>query len=269
MTQAPMTASTPEFDAPSAARIYDCLLGGFHNFETDRVVVAKLQAYYPDISLIAQAHRAFLRRAVNFMLDQGIDQYLDVGSGLPTAGNVHQLVAAANAMASVVYVDKDPVAVAHAQALLRTDPFVAAIKGDLEDPEAILHDKDLRALLAFDRPLGLTLVAVLHYLLDDGEAERAVKALRDALAPGSYMAIVHVASETVNADHTNRRAMFGPVGSQQPRSQEQIRSLFEGFELLPPGVVYTPRWRPEGPDDLFLDEPERVFTWAAIGRKAA
>lgn len=269
MAQAPLTSSASGFDAPSAARIYDYLLGGFHHFEADRQVGEKLLEFYPDMRLNAYAHRAFLRRVINFMLDQGIDQFLDIGSGLPTVGNVHELVQAANPMASVVYVDVDPVAVAHARTLLSKEPFAVAIEGDLSTPEVILANKEVQTLIDFERPLGLTLVAVLHYLQNDDEANQAVQRLRDALAPGSYMAIVHVALEVVNPGHDSRRAYLGPVGKSKPRSKEQVERFLEGFQLLDPGIVYTPQWRPEGPEELFADEPQRVFTWAGLGRKDA
>jgi hypothetical protein len=256
-------------DRPSIARIYDHLLGGHHNFEADRTVVEKLLEHLPDLRLTAQANRGFLRRAVGFLLDEGIDQFLDIGSGIPTEGNVHELAQAANPAARVVYVDIDPTAVAHGQALLADNRHAIALQADARHAEEILDHPDVRRMLDFDRPLGLLLVAVLHYVLEDQEAYSAVKTLRDALAPGSCLVIAHTALETY-AEIPERAEMSQTIRRAQPsrsRDRAGIQQFFGGFTLVEPGIVFAPTWRPAGPDDPLLDRPEAAHTLVGIGRK--
>ncbi len=256
-------------EKPSAARIYDCLLGGYHNFESDRTVVERLLEHVPDLRLTAQVNRGFLRRAVGFLLDQGIDQFLDIGSGIPTEGNVHELAQAVNPAARVVYVDIDPTAVAHSQALLADNPHALAIQADARHADQILDHPDVKRTLDLDRPVGLLLVAVLHYLLEDEEAYSAAKTLRDAMAPGSYLAIAHTAFEAQFEiqDRENLRQTFGRAQPTRNRDRAGIQRFFGGFTLVEPGVVFAPTWRPEGPNDLLLDRPEAGRTLVGIGRK--
>ncbi len=258
-----------QLDRPSVARIYDCLLGGHHNFEADRTVVEKLLEHLPDLRLTAQANRGFLRRAVGFLLGEGIDQFLDIGSGIPTAGNVHALAQAINPAARVVYVDIDPTAVAHSQALLADNPRAIAIQADARHAEEILDHPDVKRTLDFGRPLGLLLVAVLHYVMEDQEAYSAVKTLRDALAPGSYLVVAHTALEA-HARIPERAELIKTFQRAQPtraRYRAAIQQFFGGFTLVEPGIVFAPTWRPEGPDDPLLDRPEAAQTLVGIGRK--
>jgi hypothetical protein len=255
-------------DNPSPARIYDCLLGGYHNFESDRRTVERLLQSYPDLRMVAAANRAFLRRAVDFLLDQGVDQFLDLGSGLPTLGNVHELVLLRNPAARVVYVDIDPVAVAHSQAMLGDTQNVRAIQGDLCQPEQILADAGVRQLLDLRRPIALVMVAVLHYIVDDAAAYAAVQQLRDAVTPGSYLVISHTAAETLSPSAAGQDAKLRPVSLTRMRPRDQVQAFFGNFVLAEPGLVYTPAWRPEGPDDLWVGQPERAYTWAGVALKA-
>jgi hypothetical protein len=254
-------------DKPSAARIYDYLLGGYHNFECDRIAVEKILELRPHVQLAALANRAFLRRAVHFMLEQGIDQFLDIGSGIPTAGNVHELVQSRNPAAHVVYVDIDPVAVAHSRAILDENPIATAIRADLRQPETILNHPEVRELLDFDRPLGLMLVAVLHYIVDDQQAYHAVQVLARALVPGSYMAIAHTAAEALPPFKGSEQEILRPVATTKKRTHEEILRFFEGFALVEPGLVYSPLWRPEGPEDILLEEPDKSVAFVGVGRK--
>ncbi len=258
-----------QLDRPSVARIYDCLLGGHHNFEADRTVVEKLLEHLPDLRLTAQANRGFLRRAVGFLLGEGIDQFLDIGSGIPTEGNVHELAQAANRAARVVYVDIDPTAVAHSQALLADHPHAIAIQADARHAEGILDHSDVRRTLDFGRPLGLLLVAVLHYVMEDQEAYSAVKRLRDALAPGSYLVIAHTALETHDElpERAKLRQTFRRAQPTRARDRAGIEQFFGEFTLVEPGIVFAPTWRPEGPDDPLFDRPEAGQTRVGIGRK--
>ena len=252
-------------DRPSAARIYDYMLGGYHNFEVDRKVAHQLLEVWPESRLGAMANRAFLRRAVRFLMEQGIDQILDLGSGIPTVGNVHEVAEVVNPGARVVYVDIDPIAVAHSRAMLEDNPRATAIRADVRKPQAILDDPEVQSLLDLERPLGLLLVAILHYVVDDTEALGAMGTFRDAMVPGSYCVIAHSGSESLGKKRM--REVFSKVTTTRARDPDTILQLFDGFELVEPGLVQTPLWRPEGPDDIFLDEPEKALTLAGIARK--
>ncbi|MBM4464806.1 MAG: hypothetical protein FJ014_04440 [Chloroflexi bacterium] len=256
-------------DRPSAARIYDYALGGYHNFEIDRLMAEKLFALYPDARLAAQACRAFLRRVVNFLATQGIDQFLDIGSGIPTVGNVHEVAQNANPAARVVYMDIDPVAVAHSKAILKDNPNATAIRGDVRQPEQILNHVEVRSLLDFSKPMAVLLLTMLHFVTDDDQAIGTVRTLRHALVPGSYIAISHGTYDNAPSEVIKQVEEIGKGTPTPPkyRSQAQIRELFEELEVVEPGLVYLSLWRPEGPDDVFLDWPERSLTWGGVGRK--
>lgn len=254
-------------DRPSPARMYDYYLGGSHNFAADRAAAEQAMALWPDLPLIMQANRAFLRRAVQFLVGQGIDQFLDIGSGIPTVGNVHEVAQRANPAAHVVYVDVDPVAVAHGRAILAGNERAAAISGDARRPAEILGQPDVRRLLDPRRPLGLLLVAVLHFIPDIDEITRLVGEFRAALAPGSFVAISHASHEGRPRESREHEALYRRTPMPMTmRSHAEIAACFDGFDLVAPGLVYLPLWRPEGPDDLFLDRPERCTGFAGVGR---
>jgi hypothetical protein len=256
---------------PSVARIYDYMLGSYHNFEIDRLVGKKLLEIYPDARLAALACRAFLRRVISFLVEQGIDQFLDVGSGLPTVGNVHEIAQKANPAVRVVYVDIDPVAVAHARAMLEDNPNVTAIRADARWPEKILNHPEVKGLLDFSQPAAVLFLTFLHYIVDDDQAHNTVRTLRDSLVPGSYIAISHGTRDNAPPEQTEqveRLSALTPTPSKY-RTCAQIRQFFAGLEVVEPGLVYIPLWRPEGPDDVFLDQPERALTWGGVGRKVA
>lgn len=256
-------------DRPNVARMYDYLLGGFHNFEIDRVAVEKMLEVYPEMRLGARANRAFLHRVVNFLAAQGIDQFLDIGSGIPTVGNVHEVAQAANPTARVVYVDIDPVAVAHSRSLLQDNANAIAVRGDVGRPDRILNHAEIQNLLDFGRPVAILLLQVLHFILDDERACGVVRTLCDALVPGSAIAIAHGTWDDCPRDILEQLTkLYAHSGvPTRYRSYIQVQQFFEGFELVEPGVVRPPLWRPEGPDDLFLDRPERLFGWVGVGRR--
>jgi hypothetical protein len=260
--------SSIPLDRPSAARMYDYYLGGSHNFDLDRKLAEQAMAMWPDLPLIMRANRAFLRRAVNYVLGQGIDQFLDIGSGIPTVGNVHEVAQTANPNARVVYVDVDPVAVAHSQAILQGTSGVAAIQGDVRQPEQILSHPEVRRLLDFDRPMAMLLVALLHFIPDDEAAGNALRVLRDALPHGSYLVISHASYEGMPSESREHEQLYARTPTpMRMRSRAEIERLFDGLEFIEPGLVYIPLWRPEGPNDLFLDEPERCTGFAGVARK--
>jgi len=254
-------------DRPSAARIYDHLLGGYHNFACDRAVVEQLLVQYPDLKQTAQINRAFLHRAVNYLLEQGIEQFLDLGSGIPTVGNVHQLAQAAIPTTRVVYVDIDPIAVAHSKTILANNPYAAAIRADVRDTEKILTHPDLKRLLDFTKPIGLMLVALLHYVIDDAEALRTVNTLKNAISVGSFLTLSHPAQEAAPENINDLHETFKSAQDFNVRSRIQIEQYFSGFESIPPGLVLAPLWRPESPQDVGMDNPEKSFTLAGIGKK--
>jgi hypothetical protein len=256
-------------DKPSPARMYDYFLGGHHNFEVDRLAAEQVIATFPDVILAARANRAFLRRAVSFLVAQGIDQFLDIGSGIPTAGNVHEVAQDVVPAARVVYVDSDGVAVRHSQAILQDNPNATVIQADARQPEIILRHPEVRRLIDFTRPLGVLLAAVLPFIVDDVEAVRVVHVLRETMAPGSYLVISHGTDEglpratVAQGEQVYRRSTNPAKG----RSRAAIAAFFKGLELVEPGIVYAPLWRPEGSRDLLLDEPERSAVYAGVGYK--
>jgi hypothetical protein len=234
-------------DKPNPARIYDYLLGGHHNFEADRLVAEKMLEIIPEIRSEARIGRKCMRRYVNFLVEQGIDQFLDIGSGLPTLGNVHQLAQEANPAARFVYVDIDPVAVAHGRAILQDNPNVVYIQGDIRQPTEILEHKEVRNLLDLSRPVAVVLASTLAYITDDEVAYSVVRTLRDAMAPGSYMVIVHASYQGVPAGIIERLSKFyaRSTSSNKVRTYDEILQFFEGFELVEPGLVDISSWRPD------------------------
>jgi len=271
---APMTNDQgEELDRPNAARIYDYLLGGAQNFTVDRAAAEHVLDNYPDAALAARSNRAFLRRAVAYLAGQGIAQFLDIGSGLPTVGNVHEVARQVNPRARIVYVDNDPVAVRYSRELLAEEGEgargVAAIEADLRDPAAILAHPRARRLLDLSRPVALILAAVLHFIPDDDAALGAVRDLAAALPVGSYLVISHgtydgASSETLAQLARLYEATTHPLGF---RSHAQLARFFDGFEVIAPGIVFAPAWRPDGSPSPFTAEPERAAVLAGVGRK--
>ena len=252
----------------NVARVYDYLLGGSHHFLADQDLGRSLSAVDPNVRAIARANRDFLGRAVRFLCGAGIRQFLDIGSGIPTQGNVHEAAQAADPQARVVYADIDPVAIAHSQVILAENPNAGAIQADLRDPAAILADDTTRRLLDFRQPAGLLLVSVLPFLPDADDPWRTVAVLRDALAPGSYLAVCHATSEgrpaTTQAMDKVYRGSVQAGGT--IRSRADIQRFFDGFSLVEPGLVNVPLWRPASPADVPAD-PERFWVLAGVGAK--
>ncbi len=257
------------FEQPSVARMYDYLLGGYHNVASDRAAADAAVAIYPDFPLVLHANRAFLRRSVAFLVAQGIEQFLDLGSGIPTVGNVHEVAQELNPAARVVYVDVDPIAVTQSTALLHDNPATAVIQADVRQPAPLLAQPELRRVLDLDRPLAVLLVAFLHFLPDDVEAERVVEAVRAALSPGSYLVLSHATADGAPGDVLEQLdALYArTAGGVYRRTHAQIAAFFTGLEMVEPGLVYTPLWRPEDPDDVLLDQPERSIAFAGVGRR--
>jgi len=273
MSTAPPDSWVPDdvpLDRPSVARMYDFFLGGGHNFAVDRQAAQRAIALWPDLPQVMQVNRAFLRRAVDFLTAQGIEQFLDIGSGIPTAGNVHEVAQRANPAARVVYVDIDPVAVAHSRALLKDAPLTAVIQADARRPEQVLGHPETARLLDLRRPVAVLVVALLHFVSADAEALGLIRALRDATPRGSYLALSHATAERASEEMRQQAVQLYAAATSQMtfRSPAAIARYFEGYALAEPGLVYLPRWRPEEADDLFVEDPERSLMVGGVGRRA-
>lgn len=261
----------------TAARMYDYFLGGIHNFPADQEAARTVIAQFPLIPIGARANRAFLRRAVRHLADAGVDQFLDLGSGIPTEGNVHEIAQACVPGARVVYVDADPVAIAESLEILEGNERAIAVRGDMRQPVSILDHPEVRGLLDFDRPVGLLLAAVLHFVPDDAEAYGLVEQLTGALAPGSYLGITHGAAESFVVEELKLKLVEDLYREQTPtpsklRTREETERFFTGrVEPIEPGVVWLSEWRPDAdthadPADGLEADPSRSCGWAGVGR---
>jgi SAM-dependent methyltransferase len=251
-----------DIERPSAARLYDYALGGSHNFAVDRDLFYKLVAAVPDLVAQAHASRAFLRRAVRFCVAAGVSQFLDIGSGIPTRGNVHEIAPDAR----VMYVDTDPVAVAHSQAILAGNDRVGVLREDLRRPDQILGHPQVRRVLDFRQPVAVLLVAMLHLVPDEDDPAGHIARLRDEIAPGSYLVLSQGTSE--GRPETAEGVQVLQRGSVPAtlRTRAQVERMFAGFELVEPGIVWVPQWHPDDPENVD-DHPERSIMLAGVGRK--
>jgi SAM-dependent methyltransferase len=255
-----------DIERPSVARIYDYNLGGSHNFAADRRIAKQMNEVMPELPAIQRANRSFLYRAVRYLVDVGVRQLLDLGSGIPTVGNVHEIAERASPGTRVVYVDIDPVAVAHSRMMLEGNQNATAIQADLRQAEHILTSPEVRRLLDLDLPVAVLMVGVLHYFPDTEDPAGLVAAYRDALAPGSYLAVSHASTEGAPPGIGKAIELFSRVGAFHLRSRSEITRLFDGYQLVEPGVVYLTAWRPDWPEDVG-DRPEWSGTYAGVGRK--
>lgn len=258
----PRMSTSTDGSQASAAGIYNYMLGGTENSAADRAAVAMLTSMFPSVRDVSRANRGFLLRAVREMANAGITQFLDLGSGLPVAPNVHDVAREIQPGARVVYVDNAPAVVAYNRATV-DGPGVVTIAGDLTDPKSILDDPRVRATLDFDRPIGLITVAVLHFVPED--ARPLLATLRGALAPGSYLALTHACSDTMPPEEAAAglaiyQRTSNPVNL---RTRAEIHDLFDGFEIQDPGVVLVADWRPVA-GDIY---PERAHeSLGGLGR---
>ncbi len=266
------TGAPPEIDIsrPHPARIYDYFLGGKDNFAADRATAAKVLESWGTVRTAARENRAFLGRAVRYLTaEAGIAQFLDVGTGLPSANNVHDVAQAVNPAARVVYADNDPIVLAHARALLASGPHgvTAYLDADIRAPERILADPVTRATLDFTRPIALMLVAVLHFIPDEDEPQRIVRTLVDALPSGSYVVASHATAEHNPGGLAGAGRAYSEGGMRGAirTSAEFAELVFTGLELVEPGVVLVSEWRPE-PGRL-RPLPSEVNTYGAVARK--
>jgi hypothetical protein len=235
---------------PDPARRYDYWLGGKDNFAADRASGDAIAAAFPTIRTAARENRGFMRRAVTAIAEAGVDQFLDIGTGLPTAPNTHQIAHAVNPSATVVYVDNSPFVLTHARALLIADPDAtptAYLHADLRKPRSILDHPDLASILDLDRPVGLLLIAVLHFLNAEDRPHDVVVELLDALPSGSWLALTHLTGDLLSDDV---RANFDTINANAGipmalRSHQEISRFFTGLTIAEPGIVPVNRWRAE------------------------
>jgi SAM-dependent methyltransferase len=260
----------PEIDTsvPQSARVYDYLLGGKDNFPADRALGDQIIERLPTIRPQVRAQRAFLARTVRYLTaEAGIRQFLDIGTGIPTAGNVHDVAQAIAPESRVLYVDNDPIVLAHSRALLQRTPEgrLAFILADLRDPEAILADPTLARILDLTQPVGLVLVGIMHHLRDDDDPRRIVATLMDALAPGSYLVLSQVTGDFDPEAMREVAAVVEQGGVPYVvRSHADAELFFAGLELVEPGLVPIAAWRPD-PDTH--QDPRSVSAYGGVARK--
>ena len=255
---------------PHSARVYDYFIGGENHFAADRAAAEEVLRNSPSVRVAARENRAFLGRAVRYLAaEEGIRQFLDIGAGLPTTDNVHDVAQAQAPSARVVYADNDPLVLAHARALLTSAPAgrTAYIHADLRDPAAILADPVTREVLDFGQPIGLILVAVLHFIQDEDKPGELLATLLDALPPGSYLAASHLTTEHDPAATTaGQRAMARAGIPMRKRDSGVFAGLaFRGLDLVPPGVVLVSEWRPD--DGRPRPAPAEVNCYGGVARK--
>jgi hypothetical protein len=237
-------------DQPSVARVYDYYLGGSHNFVADREFAERVIRMMPDLPAVARENRAFLRRAVRYLCGLGIRQFIDLGSGIPTVGNVHEVAQSVDPAARVAYVDLDPVAHAHSRAILSGDPHTTVVRADLRRPAEVLADPQLQAHIDLSQPVGLLLVFVLHFVPDEECPADIVAGYAKALAPGSHLVVSHASAERMDdakgeALNLYKRSSTAIV----LRNSQDLAGLLDGLTLVEPGIVPLSRWRPDSPDE--------------------
>ncbi|HEY0617894.1 MAG TPA: SAM-dependent methyltransferase [Kribbella sp.] len=265
----------PEFDTsqPTIARVYDALLGGKDNFAADREGAATYLKYVPDAGRCAIENREALVKGVQYLVrSAGIDQFLDIGSGLPTQKNTHQAAQEINPEAKVVYVDVDPIVLAHGRALLATNDSTIVVTADLREPQGILGNKEIQDHLDFSRPVALMIVGIHMHFHDDEKPDEWVRTLMDALAPGSYLFITDFVDTGEPLQKAMEQAGLESLGNGWIRTPERIEQHFLGLPLLPPGVDFLARWFPENPDAEVPEaedlQPYQRILMAGIARKA-
>jgi hypothetical protein len=259
------TAPNIDTTVPSVARVYDAILGGKDNFAVDRVVAEEAMRAMSDGGNGARLNRAALGRAVRYMAERGVSQFLDLGSGLPTAQNTHQIAQGVNPRARVVYVDNDPSVSAHGHALLTGNDSTVVVLGDIRAPGELLALPAIKGFLDFSQPIGLILNAVIHHLNDDEDPHAIVARYREAVVPGSYLQLTHFCDESAEA-RANSQVLTRSLGRGQVRSRAEIARFFDGLDLVPPGLVFLPYWRPDVPVQS-PPPPGSMLMLVGVGRK--
>ncbi|MFJ6573713.1 SAM-dependent methyltransferase [Streptomyces sp. NPDC091292] len=249
---------------PHPARVYDYLLGGKDNYPVDQAAGEALVAAAPEARIGVRANRAFMERAVRFAVGSGVRQILDVGTGLPTSPNIHEVAQRLAPDVRVAYVDNDPIVKVHGDALLSQSGTTNIILADLRRPQDILDHPDVRRLIDFDQPVALFLVAILHFVTDEEGPGRIVATLRDALPAGSLLVLSHATADF--ADRSDAQAVYNKASATlNLRERAEIERFFDGFDLIEPGLAQAPFWRPDGPPPPGSRE---IGFYAGVARKS-
>ena len=261
-------AAAPSGIDPSvatAARMYDFFLGGHENFAADRIAGLKVIEAAPEVPILARENRQFLGRAVRLVAGEaGISQFLDLGTGLPTRGNVHQVARDVNPGARVIYVDNDPMVLAHSKAL-KTGPGTAVIQADMREPDAVLDHEDTRRLINFKQPLAILFVSVLHFVADADDPHGIVATFVDAAPPGSYLILSHVTTDPSPHTAAKVASVYATTTNQAaPRTHARILAFFDGLRLIEPGLLPVSQWRPDEP---VHDDPGKGWILGGVGYK--
>ncbi|MFI8990769.1 SAM-dependent methyltransferase [Streptomyces antimycoticus] len=263
MTENGFRAEEIDTSRPHPARIYDYLLGGKNNYEVDREAGDRLAAAAPEVWSGVRANRDFLRRAVRYVVGSGIRQILDIGTGLPSSPNVHEIARELVPDVRVAYVDNDPIVNTYANVLLRGSDATSIALADLRDPRAILNHPDVREVIDFDEPVALLLVAIIHFLTEAEEPERVLATLRDGLPAGSFLVLSHATGDF--ADRSAAQAVYdNATATLNLRSGAEVERLFDGFTLVEPGLVEVPFWRPDAPPRT---RPGDIGYYGGVARK--
>ncbi|MFL6120957.1 SAM-dependent methyltransferase [Actinophytocola sp.] len=275
--QPPTNVRELDLEKPNAARMYDYYLGGSHNFESDRALAAQVEQVAPWVKHVAGINRAWLRRVVNFLMAQGIRQYLDLGSGIPTVGNVHEIAQRQDPATRVVYVDYEAVAVHHSFELLHDNDNAAVVWADVREPGSVLEHEETRRLIDFNQPVGVLCAGLLLFIGDEYDPAGLIAGYRDACVPGSYLAISTMSQD--EADPATAEQLAGLLKLYEmadervyPRTRQTIGSWFAGTELVDPGLTLLHQWRPETSaegDPLWPqheESPARLLGYGAVGR---
>lgn len=265
MTQTPWPTDDVDDSTPNVARIYDYLLGGFHNFAADRDLAERTITVWPQLRDTARANRVFLGRAIAHLAASGVEQYLDLGSGVPTVGNVHEIAQGINPDSRVVYVDIEPIAVAHSQHILQGNANAGIVHADLLQARDVLATPQVKRLLDPALPTAVLMVAVLHFVPDTGALTAAIRAYREALGPDGWVVISHGTDEVIPPQVSERVSPLYQQTSAQPvsRTRAELTALLDGYEIIDPGLVLVEQWRPGTVADT--DNPTRYPVWAGIG----
>ncbi|MER5389580.1 SAM-dependent methyltransferase [Saccharopolyspora sp. NPDC002686] len=251
---------------PSSARVYDVHLGGSHNFQVDRDLAEKAAQMMPTLPAVLRANRSFLRRAVQHLAERGVRQFLDLGSGIPTVGNVHEIAQRVDPDNRIVYVDRDLVAVAHSQAILRDNDRAVAVRADFRDVDEVLATDEVRSMLDFDEPIAVLFFAVLHFVPDSDDPAGIVARYTEQLCSGSYVAISHAGSDGVDESRKRASELYSErIGGFFLRSRDEVAPMFAGLELIEPGLVDLLDWHPD-PGEPWQGEPDTTGP-GGVGRK--
>ncbi|MET8848103.1 SAM-dependent methyltransferase [Amycolatopsis sp. NPDC004625] len=255
-----------DLERPNAARVYDYMIGGKLNYAVDRMFADQILGVLPNARHMALVNRAWLRRAARFGAEQGIRQFLDIGSGMPTVGHVHEVVQAIDPSARVVYVDNEPIAVAHSEIVLEGNDNATMVQANAEHPDEVLEHPTTEAMLDFSEPVMVIMAAFVHFVPDSRDPAGLIGRYRDVLAPGSHLALSSGTWEGQGEETQRSVALYEKSGTPLAlRSPDELAALVTGFEILSPGVVFTPEWRPDEPLE---DPPARSGGLALVARKA-